>query len=152
MVSDRLCAEDLPYWRTSQSAPDVWIERTQAVIEKLGGRVTAEAFGRDADTGRSAFMLQFEAEGDVFRISWPVMATRDGHDAAARRQAATMLYHDAKAKSVASAVFGIRATFLQHLLLSNGRTASQVSAPELLQALPYMMRAQLTDGEPTDGK
>ena len=58
---------------------------------------------------------------------------------AARIQAATMLYHDVKAKCVSAVALGTRASFLTYLMLPDGRTAAQASAPELEQVFPKLL-------------
>lgn len=40
-------ANDLNYWKTSRTPPDKWIEKAAKQIEKLGGRVLAQAFACD---------------------------------------------------------------------------------------------------------
>lgn len=137
-------AEDMNYWCTGKSSPDVWIARTRDVIEGLGGTVEAEAFGSDRTTGRAAFVIQFRvATGQEYRITWPVLKSRTGKEQAARVQAATFVYHDCKAKAVSAAVLGVEAVFFQHLLLPDGRTAGQLAAPELLEMIPHDMAPRL---------
>ncbi len=132
-------AEDVAYWRTSQSSPDTWIERAQRVIIGMGGVVMAEAFGKDA-SGRSAYMLGFQFKGDRFKVVWPVLPSKSGNERAARIQAATLLYHDIKARCISAAVLGVRAAFFNSLLLPDGRTAGDVAAPELAKAVPAMLK------------
>jgi len=69
-------AEDTNYWKTSQSSADSWMDKTIKLIRDFGGRVTAEAFGSEPVSGRSAFMLAFEMQGDQFKIIWPVLPSR----------------------------------------------------------------------------
>lgn len=138
-----LYAEDLNYWKTGQSSPDVWMEKTAKEIERAGGRVLGSAWAQD-DTGRAAFMLQFNMGDDVFKLVWPVLESKSGNLKAARIQAATMMYHDVKARCVAAKVLGARASFMAFLLLPDGRTAAQASTPELAAALPRLL---LTAGE-----
>ena len=134
-----LYAEDVNYWKTGQTAPDAWIDKAKAEIKAAGGKAGAEAFGRD-ENGRAAYMLSFSFGGEQFRAVWPVLLTRTGKDErAARIQAATMLYHDIKAKCVSAKVHGARAAFFQYLALPDGRTAAQVAAPELVDLYPKML-------------
>lgn len=136
-------ADDINYFKTSTVAPDTWIDKAKAEIKAAGGKAGSEAFGRD-DTGRAAYMLSFSFGGEQFRAVWPVLPTRSGKDErAARIQAATMLYHDIKAKCISAKVHGARAAFFQYLALPDGRTAAQVAAPELVNLYPKM----LTSGE-----
>ncbi len=123
-------AHKMPYWQSGRSSPDVWIERTKKVIRDLGGTSISEAFG--ASEGRAAFMLRFESGGEFFRVVWPVLPTRTPKDEpAARTQAATLLYHDCKAKAVAAAVHGVRTAFFYALELPDKRTVSQLATPAL---------------------
>lgn len=134
-------AESVNYWQTGRSDPDTWIAKTTKLLREVGGKVTAEAFGKDA-TGHSAFMLQFELDGSPFRLVWPVLPTRSGNERAAKIQAATFLYHDIKARCMASVVLGKRAAFMNFLLLPDGRTAGDVATPEIAAQLPEMFRSQ----------
>lgn len=136
-------AEDIGhYWKTSTSAPDAWIDKAKTEIRAAGGKVLSEAFGSDAE-GRAAFMLMFSFGSEQFRAVWPVLPTRRAQDArAARVQAATMLYHDIKAKAVAAKVHGVRAAFFQYLALPDGRTMAQVSTPELAVTYPKLLTGE----------
>jgi hypothetical protein len=132
-------AEDVNFWQTGKSSPDVWIERAKKLIAALGCRVLAEGFGSDAD-GHAAYMLAFEARGDRFKIIWPVLPSKSGKEIAARVQAATMLYHYVKSVCLFAVVVGTRSAFFAHLMLSDGRMASQVADPdELLTTIPQML-------------
>jgi hypothetical protein len=134
-----LYAEDVNYWKTGTSGPDVWIDKAKAEIRAAGGKVLGEAFGNS--DGRAAFMLEFAFGADRFRVVWPVLTSKTKADRAARVQAATMLYHDVKAKCVSAKVHGMRAAFFQYAVLPDGRTAATVATPELLQLYPKMLKA-----------
>lgn len=140
-------AEDVNYWQTSRSSPDTWTAKTIRQIEKLGGHVMMEGFGSEPMTGRAAFMLGFELDGDQFKVVWSVLPTRGGNDRAARIQAATMLYHDIKAKCISAAVRGSRAAFFSFLLLSDGKAVSEMAIPDLLQAVPELLATALMPGD-----
>jgi hypothetical protein len=134
-------AEDVNYWKSGQSAPDTWIEKAKAEIKAAGGKFVGEAFGSEAG-GRAAFMLEFEFGGERFRAVWPVLPTRAktaASERAAKIQAATMLYHDVKARCVAAKVLGARASFFSYLMLPDGRTISQAAAPEVAQLFPRLL-------------
>lgn len=131
-------AESVNYWKTSRTSSDTWIEKTKRQIEKLGGQVLMEGFGRESATNRAAFVLAFAIGEDRFKVIWPVLPSKGGNEKAARIQAATMLYHDVKAKCISSAVLGARAAFFSFLMLPDGRTAMEVSTPDLMQAIPGM--------------
>ena len=138
-----LQAEDVGhYWKTSRSSPDVWIERAKKQIEKLGGKVLMEGFGNEPATGRAAYALAFEIGEDRFKVVWPVLPSKTGDERAARVQAATMLFHDVKGKSISARVLGARAAFFSYLMLPDGRTAAEVSTPELLEAMPKLLTGE----------
>ena len=129
-------AEDIGhYWKTGQRSPDQWIALTCKLIEDLGGNVVAEGFGRME--GYGAYMLAFRIGGDNFKVVWPVLPSRTGQDVAARRQAATLLHHDIKAKAMTASVLGPKSAFFSYILLSDGRAASTLAVPELAQAFPF---------------
>ena len=135
-------AEDVGnYWKTSQSAPDTWMQRAAREIEKAGGDIVGEAFGAEPATGRAAYMLSFRLDGASFRVVWPVLLSKAGNVKAARRQAATMLYHDVKARAISSRVLGARAAFFSYLLLPDGRVANQIATPELADSIPKLLSA-----------
>ena len=128
-------AESLNYWKTSNSAPDTWIERARKIIEKLGGEITGEMFGRAL--GSAAFMLSFTIESESFRVVWPVLPTKkESDERAAKVQAATMLYHDIKGKCLSAAVFGARVAFFSYLVLPDGRQASEAADAEISEMFP----------------
>ncbi len=77
-------AEEAPYWRTSQSSPDAWIDRAKRQIVGVGGHIRMEAFGHEPATGRAAFVLAFQIGSDHYRLTWPVLPSRTGNDRAAR--------------------------------------------------------------------
>lgn len=134
-------ADEVNYWKTGNSAPDAWLDRAKREIATAGGKVLGEAFGRD-ESGRAAYMLEFTFGQERFRAVWPVLPVRKPADErAARIQAATMLYHDIKAKCVSAKVHGARAAFFQYLALPDGRTATQLAAPELIAQYPRLLAA-----------
>jgi len=138
MGDGQVYAEDVNYWQTSRAPADTWIARAREEIERAGGTVVAEAFGSDAG-GRAAYMLSFALAGERYRIVWPVLPSKTGNARAARIQAATMLYHDAKARAVAAKAIGTRAAFFTFLQLPDGRTMGQVATPELERMVPALL-------------
>ena len=135
-------AEDVNYYKTGTSAPDTWIEKAKSEIKAAAGKVHGEAFGSEAATGRAAFMLEFEFSGERFRAVWPVLPCRAksaANERAAKVQAATMLYHDVKARCISAKVLGVRTAFFSYLMLPDGRTAAQVATPEVAQMWPRML-------------
>jgi len=148
MIQKKLHAEDASYFKTSTSAPDTWIERASRQIEDRGGKVHGHGFGTGQD-GQAAFMLAFEIEGQFFKVIWPVLpAWASKNERAAKVQAATMLFHDIKAKCVSATVLGTRAAFFSYLVLPDGRTAAEVATPELTSAIPNLFLVAPMELEP----
>lgn len=130
-------AEDINYFKTGKSSPDKWIESTRREIETAGGKWKMNAFGVDSNSGKAAFMVQFELEGKLFKICWPVLSVYSDKDQkAARTQAATLLYHDVKAMCMKAKVFGAQQAFFQHLMLPDGKTVGQLADDEIEKILP----------------
>ena len=96
-------AEDINYWKTGKSTPDTFLDRAEAIIEKLGGQVSMRAKGKM--DGRGAYLMEFTFGADTFRAVWPILPTYRDDVRAAERQAATLLYHDVKARSLRASIF-----------------------------------------------
>jgi len=132
-------AEDIGhYWQTGSSSPDTWIEKAKKQIEEVGGSINADAYGSMGS--RAAFMIAFSIGNDKFKVVFPVLDSRSGKTGAAKRQAATMLYHDIKAKCMVASVLGAKTAFFSYLMLPDGRTASEVATPELAQNFPLLLK------------
>jgi len=133
-------AEDIKhYWQTSKSHPDLWLTRARKVIESLDGVVLAEGFGSTAD--KAGYMMAFKIGADNFKVHWPVLPSRTGKAGAAKRQAATLLYHDIKAKAMAASVLGVRAAFFPYMMLPNGRVAAELTNAEV-QEIPLQLKGK----------
>ena len=133
-------AEEIRYWKTSKSSPDTWIDKTTKLIEDLGGTVVSHAYGKDPASGKRAYMFYFEIEGFHFKVVQRVLDSRfSGNELAERRQAVTLMHHDIKAKCLSMRIKGARAAFFEHLLLPDGRTASEASMPELMHDVPQII-------------
>ena len=133
-------AEDIGhYWQTGQSSPDAWIARIRQVIEDLDGKVLAEGYG--SVEGHSAYMLAFRIKDNEFKVVWPVLPTKSGKIESAKRQAATLLYHDIKAKAMTASVLGTKIAFFSYLILPDGRAAGELASPELSEAFPLQLRS-----------
>lgn len=128
-------AEDINYWKTGKSSPDSWIDKAEKEIEGVSGEIIGRAFASDSVAGMEVYMLAFRIDDDTFKIMWPVLHSRTGNQTAARRQAATMLYHDVKAKCMSAKVLGVRKAFVPYLVLGDGRTVSEISKPELEESI-----------------
>ena len=132
-------AEDIGhYWQTSQSSPDIWIDRAKKLIESLDGVILAEGFGSVED--KAAYMMAFKIGDDNFKVVWPVLSSKTGKTLGARRQAATLLYHDIKAKAMTASVLGTKVAFFSYLMLPDGRTTSELAAPELSGVFPLQLK------------
>ncbi len=131
-------AEDIGhYWQTGSSSPDTWIEKAKKQIEEVGGVINADAYGSMGS--HAAFMIVFSIDNNKFKVVFPVLESKTGKTLAAKRQAATMLYHDIKAKCIVASVLGTKAAFFSYLMLPDGRTASEVATPELAQYFPLQL-------------
>lgn len=133
-------AEEINYRKTSKVDADTWIDKTKDLIAGFGGKVLGDAFGSDSTTGQAAYMISFSVNEDKFKIVWPVLPSRDDNVSAARRQAATFLYHDTKAKCLKALLWGPRTAFFEYLMLPDGRQASQLSAPEIMAHIPNILQ------------
>lgn len=132
--------EDVNYWKTSKSGVDTWMAKTANLINEIGGEIISESFSNLPKTGQAAFLLEFTHGVDTFKIIWPVLPTRyDGEEPAARRQAATFMYHDVKAKCMKAKIFGIRGAFFPFLVLPGGSVAAQLSSPEVMKRVPKLL-------------
>lgn len=131
-------AEDLNYWKTSTVSADTWLDKAKKEITDVSGKILSELSGVD-ENGRAAYMLMFRLNEDEFKIVWPVLQSKKGELRAARIQAATMLYHDVKAKCVLAKVFGARHAFHAFLLLPNGRTAGEMTAGDFMRIVPDIL-------------
>ena len=142
-------AEQCNYWKTSSRSPDSWLEKTENIIQDKGGEVLQSGFGNDPAAGRAAYMLRFSIEGQVYKIIWPVLPSDGGSSMAAKRQAATMLFHDTKAKLIAAQVLGPRVAFFQWVELPNGQPACQLTNDQMIESIPAMF---LTHNPEQDSK
>jgi hypothetical protein len=128
-------AEDVGhYWKTGTSSPDAITEKTKKLIRGIGGTITSEMAGMI--NGKSGIMIEFHVASEKYRLLWPILESKAGNELAAKRQAATFLYHDVKNAVVNAKVRGVRAAFHGYLLLPSGQIASQLSAPESVEQIP----------------
>lgn len=136
-------AEEINYYKTSEASPGSWLEKTEILIEKLGGHVSMVGKGRDED-GRTAFAMEFSFPPDRFRAIYPVLPSKWEDPTsvdlrAAERQAATLLFHDVKARCLRSKIFGPRSAFFEFLLLSDGRSVAHLANEELIEYTPKQL-------------
>ncbi len=134
-------AKNLPYWKTGRSSPDEWLRQAVRLIEKVGGEVNES--GIIMQHGSEVVLIGFKLDGDQFRLVWPVLVHEPKENQAAVRQAATMLYHDVKARCVAAMVKGARWAFHAEMILPNGKPAGSLSDEDLMKTLPEICRQPL---------
>jgi len=88
-------AEEAPYWKTSRTAAEDWVEKAKRVIVGAGGRVLADMVLNVE--GKTTYVIKFamaiDGQEREYRIDWPVLKSRAGDERAAKVQAATVLYH-----------------------------------------------------------
>ena len=132
-------AEKCSYWKTSKSSADDWHEKTTALIEKFGGIVTSSGFGSSG--GKQAYMIEFEFEGDQYKTIWPALESELGDQKSARKQAATMLYHDTKAKLISAQALGFKTAMFQWYRVPDGRSAFELADQELISHVPQLLIA-----------
>ena len=146
---NKLEIENLPYWKSSNSGPDTWIDRTIKLILDFDGEVINQAQGMDYKSGMAAFQIIFKLQGDTFKIVFPVLEPKKQADMrSAKIQAATILYHDIKARLVSSKILGARSVFFGNLLLENGVTAAELENPELsIKKIFSLESGDTVDGE-----
>lgn len=145
-------AEEMNYWQSSRVSPETNIDKTVEMIEAEGGQILSRAFG--SQMGREAYMLEFELQGERFRVAWPVLPTKTGKQASARIQASRLIYHDVKHKLIMMKLKGARTAFFEYLLLPDGSSVTEKTTPELVRSLPMLFSnsvPQLQEGEIVDG-
>ncbi|WP_338765917.1 hypothetical protein WAF17_02655 [Bernardetia sp. ABR2-2B] len=118
-------AENMPYWKTSQSGVETWLDKVEKMIVEMGGQVDTRLAGKQR--GREAILFEFTVQNDIYKILYPVLPTKKDKDKnAALRQCATLIYHDVKSRLNRIKIFGIRVVFSDYLVLDNGQTLSQI--------------------------
>lgn len=125
------------YFKTSRKDPGTWIDKCVDEIEEAGGKVNM--FAKGFQDGRKAYCLEFTLNNEPFRAVWPVLPCNDGNETAADRQAATMMYHDIKARAMKAKIFGLQTAFFEFKLLDDGRTAAMLSNKELQDYQPKLL-------------
>jgi hypothetical protein len=136
-------AEKVNYWQTSRTSPDGWLEKAKREIVRVDGVMIGEGFV--SDTNRSTYLLAFQIGDNKFRIVWPVLEPKGGNVRAARVQAATALYHEVKAACVKAKFLGTRTAFFAFLMIPDGRTAAEMSTPEIADVFPSALAAPRED-------
>lgn len=118
-------AEDINYFDTGRSSPDTWIDKAKKEIASIGGKILASGYGEQ--DGQATFALDFTIGADKFSIRWQTLPGRlkSTNELKRKRQAATLLYHDVKHKCVMAKIRGVRATFMEYLVLPGGQTMGE---------------------------
>ena len=118
-------AETMPYWKTSKSGVETWLDKTEKMIIDISGDVHTRINGKS--NGIEAIMFGFRIASDEFKLLWPVLPVKEEKDkASAQRQAATMIWHDTKARINRIKIFGPKITFFDYLVLDNGKSVSEI--------------------------
>ena len=134
-------AEECNYWKTGRSSADSWIDKAKKEITAVGGVIDGQGFMQDMQSGKAGYMLAFRFDNDPYRLVWPVLPVRTKNassEEAARRQAATAMYHDVKAKCVAIKFRGAAVAFAGERLLPSGRTVAESTDSEILEHMPML--------------
>ncbi len=137
MTIDKSYAEDVNYWKTSQSGVESILDNAKKEIKAVGGSITGS--GMLEQHNLSLVFVAFTLGDDDFRIAFPVLEPRSkspANETAARRQAASALYHSVKARCVEMKFTGARAAFGGYRLLPTGHTDGETATPELVALLP----------------
>lgn len=133
-------AEDMPYWKTSKSGVESWMDKTEVLIDSIGGRVDTRIIGKSG--GKEGIMFGFFINGDAYKLMWPVLPTKKEADrGAALRQCATMIYHDTKARINRIRIFGPRVVFSDWLVLESGKTLAETAGdmvPAAIQGIKLL--------------
>ncbi len=132
-------AEHANYWKTSRSSPDAWMDKTVSLVVGFGGEVLESGYKEDHAIGRCAYVIRFTVLGEVFRVLWPALRSESGDTFAARRQAATMMYHAVKSRCVELQALGARVAFFPWLELPDGRLVFQLANQELAKEVPQSL-------------
>ncbi|MHC1733425.1 MAG: hypothetical protein AB9888_15510 [Bacteroidales bacterium] len=138
-MAKKKLAEYTNYWRSSRNPAEYWIDKAVAELKKIDATIKSQYFG-DED-GKSAYVLTVSIEGNDYRIVWPVMPCEyasDDNRKAARVQAATMIYHDIKARCISSQAIGIRTAFMPFLVVNNGKSLCELDTEEIVAYLPAL--------------
>jgi len=124
-INDLPMAESMPYWKTSKSGVESWLDKTEKMILDCDGVVHTRINGKFGEI--EAIMIGFKIGEDDFKLIWPALQTKTDKDRpSAARQAATMVYHDTKARINKIKIFGPKIAFFDYLVLENGKSVSEM--------------------------
>lgn len=118
-------AEEVSYWKTSKSGVESWLDKTESLIDSIGGNTDTRIVGKSG--GKEGILFGFFIDGDAYKLMWPVLPTKNEKDrGAALRQCATLIYHDTKARINRVKIFSPRVVFADWLVLESGKTIAEV--------------------------
>lgn len=130
IMEDLPFAKDLPFFKTSQSDPEKWLDKTEKLIESIGGRVDTRVTARA--NGKQGILIGFIIEGDYYKLTYPVLAVKDEKNGyAALRQCATLIYHDVKSRVNRIRIFHPRVVFADFLVLRDGSTLAESATTDI---------------------
>jgi len=111
----------------------VSVEKTKADIEKTLARYGADRFAYFTEATRA--MIVFEAHGRRLRFDLPLTEGRNEAAERKRRQQwrALLLCIKAKLESVASRIETFEEAFLAHVVMPDGKTVYEHTAPRIEQ-------------------
>ncbi len=131
-------ADDVAYWKTGTSSPDTWIDKTIRVVKELGGVEISQFFGHGENAGGVRTAISHRRRIVSSCLASASNARADDF-ASAQRQAATLLYHDCKAKAIAASVLGPRNAFIGSLITESGKTVSELATPLIANSIKPLL-------------
>ncbi|MGB5941253.1 MAG: hypothetical protein WBG71_00060 [Leeuwenhoekiella sp.] len=136
-MSNLPLAEEMPYWKTSKSGVESWLDKTENLITSIGGVVDTRIVGKSG--GKEGIMFGFIIDNDPYKMMWPVLPSKNEKDkAAALRQCATLIYHDTKARINRIKIFSPRVVFADWLVLDTGKTLAETNNKDIRGFLSSM--------------
>ena len=154
---DIVYGEDLPYWETSRSQLNTWLGRVKKLLDNpdIKSKYVAFAMAEMASC-EGGYMIDFEIQGRLYRIKWPILPSRNGKEGSASIQAITMMHHDIKSRIVTAQVLGPENAFLSYMLLDGNRTVGDIvsNGGNLAATLPPLLAAptKSTDDNIVEGE
>lgn len=134
----QIYAQDQPYWQTSKSPVDTWMDKCEVEIKRAGGMILSK--GIVTAQGKTTVGLEFSIGTDLFRIVWqplPLNPRKTGTEKAALVQAVTAMYYDIKNSCIKARWVGARRAFADYFLLPSGDTVGGHIAVDRLD-IPQM--------------
>lgn len=109
------------------------VDRTKSEIERVLAGYGADRFAYFVETGKA--IVVFEAHQRRLRFDLPLVIAKDAKGDQLRRQKwrALLLCIKAKLESVASQIETFEEAFLAHVVMPDGRTVYEHTAPRIAQ-------------------